>query len=57
MTNDQLLNFRNPIPYAHKFETLTTTNYWSGVAIRPPTTGDVDLTVYDFFDYTGAIGE
>ena len=55
LTNDQMKNHRNPIPYDHRYQTLSTSNFWSGVAVRPPSTGDVDLNVYDFFDYTGLL--
>jgi subtilisin family serine protease len=55
IANDQVIDHRNPIPYAHEFMTTSTAHYWSGVAVRPPSTGDVDLTVYDTNVYTGVL--
>ena len=55
LTNDGVRDLRNPIPYDHKFATLTTNGYWSAVAIRPPAGSDYDLHVYDASNFTGLL--
>jgi subtilisin len=55
LTDQGARGYRNPTPLSHGFKTLQDKRSWSVVAVKPDTTLDVDLDLYDAYTMTGQL--